>query len=188
MIKEAKKIANGLHKRTYRVNAGDPKPDYLSNFVYEQPIDIKSKIKAYKKYGYDPKIMDQQIAKIKNDMKFSADKVSETLKTFGILNLPDLEEDTDEKFKVTKGKKEIFEQLTKPQSKNSTSRSKKSISSRKSSNPSNLPSKRLNASADTKSRKVKFGLEQSRQKQLDAHQGLENIKKLLNEPSATHTI
>lgn len=59
MIKEAKKLAFDYHKRTYRVHAEDPKPDYLSNFFYNEPVDIKSKIRAYKKYGYDPKEMDR---------------------------------------------------------------------------------------------------------------------------------
>ena len=59
MIKEAKKLALDFHKRTYRVHGTDQKPDYLSNFVYDEPIDIKGKILAYKKYGYDPKEMDR---------------------------------------------------------------------------------------------------------------------------------
>lgn len=38
--------------------------------------------------------MDRQLSQIKTDMKHSADKVSETLKTFGILNLPDPDDDS----------------------------------------------------------------------------------------------
>ena len=36
-------------------------------------------------------------------------------------------------------------------------------------------------SADSSNRKVKFGLEESRKKKVDAHQGIVHIKKLLNE-------
>ena len=41
MLIEAKKVALDHHKRTYRVRYGDKQPDYMSNFFYKQPVDLK---------------------------------------------------------------------------------------------------------------------------------------------------
>ena len=50
------------------------------------------------------------MSQIKNDIKFSADKVSETLKNFGILNLPDSEDEAEniEKDKFVRKKEGSF--------------------------------------------------------------------------------
>ena len=61
----AKKYILKHYSRTYRVDLPAPgeedvtgsgnakKPEYLKNFVYNKPIDIKKKLKNFLKHGYD---------------------------------------------------------------------------------------------------------------------------------------
>lgn len=61
-------------------------------------MNVKGKLRALKKYGYDLKQEQQDIKTIIKNIPISAFKVSHKLKTFGCLALPDVELYEDKEF------------------------------------------------------------------------------------------
>lgn len=58
-------------------------------------MNVKGKLRALKKFGYDLKKEQQELKKIVKDIQISADKVETRLKSFGQLALDDVDEFED---------------------------------------------------------------------------------------------
>ena len=62
MIKKGKEYILSHYHRTFGVKVeatGVKEPDYVSDFKYKEEVDVQSKLRALRKYGYEPKMEDK---------------------------------------------------------------------------------------------------------------------------------
>ena len=62
MIREGKEYILSHYHRTFgdkMESQGAKEPDYVSNFKYIEAVDVKAKLRALMKYGYDKEWEDQ---------------------------------------------------------------------------------------------------------------------------------
>ena len=64
-------------------------PDYLKDFKFSAGINAKKKLRAYRKYGQSEMQEEKDLKQLERDMKVSAGRVAKTLKSFGLVSLPD---------------------------------------------------------------------------------------------------
>ena len=58
MIKKGKEYILSHYHRTFGAKediAGLKEPDYVSDFKYKEEVDVQSKLRALRKYGYEQK-------------------------------------------------------------------------------------------------------------------------------------
>ena len=66
----------------------EPLPDYMNNWKYSKEVDMKKKLKSFKKFGYDRQFEEHQLNKIEKELGLrSGDHIAKRLSSFGIRNL-----------------------------------------------------------------------------------------------------